>query len=210
MIESAANRSEKMPCAARPMAMPPMPRPATRPVTLTPRLSRMRMIAIANSATVTSSRMMPSAEPRPAASSSLADPVLDQPEDQLARPDRRLEEAAITNRMLIDAKDGRRRRGMFGDQLGRAHDDEEDVGLRQHPAEDDAPVRVFAARRRSAGRRARAARAGRGRWRSRSRRRSAMSTLLSLNQSAISLASGTLFRRRSSGFGRRLLFIGSY
>jgi hypothetical protein len=43
----AANRSEKMPCAARPMAMPPMPRPAISAVTLTPRLSRMTIIAIA-------------------------------------------------------------------------------------------------------------------------------------------------------------------
>ncbi len=63
-IESAANRSEKMPWAARPMAMPPMPRPATSAVTLTPRLSRMTMIAIANKATLTSTRMMAIALPR--------------------------------------------------------------------------------------------------------------------------------------------------
>ena len=63
MIASAANRSLKMPCAARPIAMPPMPSPATRPVTLTPRLSSTTISAIANSANVTSTRIRPSAEP---------------------------------------------------------------------------------------------------------------------------------------------------
>jgi hypothetical protein len=62
-IESAANRSEKMPCAARPMAMPPMPSPATNAVTLTPRLSRMTMIASANKVTLTSTRMTATALP---------------------------------------------------------------------------------------------------------------------------------------------------
>ena len=38
--------------------MPPMPRPATSAVTLTPRLSRMTIIAMANTATLTSTRMM--------------------------------------------------------------------------------------------------------------------------------------------------------
>jgi hypothetical protein len=40
------------------MAMPPMPRPATRPVTLAPRLSRITIAAIANTAMETSSLMM--------------------------------------------------------------------------------------------------------------------------------------------------------
>lgn len=53
-----------MPWAARPIAIPPIPRPATRPVTFTPRLDRMRMIAIANRATVTSRRMIEMAEAR--------------------------------------------------------------------------------------------------------------------------------------------------
>ena len=55
-IDSAANKSEKMPWAARPMAIPPMPSPATSAVTLTPRLSRTTTIATANSATLISSR----------------------------------------------------------------------------------------------------------------------------------------------------------
>ena len=45
------------------MAMPPMPRPAIRPVTFTPRLSRIRIVASAKTAKLTSSRMIPIAEP---------------------------------------------------------------------------------------------------------------------------------------------------
>ncbi len=54
---SAANRSEKIPCAARPIAMPPMPSPATRPVTLMPRLSSTTMKAIAKTMTLTIRRI---------------------------------------------------------------------------------------------------------------------------------------------------------
>ena len=49
--------------------MPPMPRPATRPVTLTLRLSSTTIVAIAKMAMVTSRRMMPIALPRPLISS---------------------------------------------------------------------------------------------------------------------------------------------
>ena len=88
---SAANRSEKMPCAARPMAMPPMPRPATSAVTLTPRLSRMTIIAIANSATLTSTRMIAIALPSVDLAWIVADAAADHADDQFARPDRRLQ-----------------------------------------------------------------------------------------------------------------------
>ena len=55
--------------------MPPMPSPATRAVTLTPRLSRMTMIASANSATLTSTRIIAMALPSVGLARILADPA---------------------------------------------------------------------------------------------------------------------------------------
>ena len=62
--------------------------------------------------------------------------VLDEAEDQLPAPDRRLEGGGDHEQDVDDAHQPGRGRGVLGDQFGRGHDDEEDSGLGQRPGED--------------------------------------------------------------------------
>ena len=169
--------------------MPPMPRPAIRPVTLTPRLSRMRMIAMREQGDA--DQQADDADRR---AERAADPprragaVLDDAEDQLARPDRRLERGGDDEDDVDDAQQRGRRRGMLGDQLGRGHDDEEEAGLAPAPGRRSSrqcgsPVR---ARREQAAAERADAEQDEGDGDARRRARAAMLRLLPLSQAWVS------------------------
>ena len=96
--------------------MPPMPRPATRPVTLTPRLSRMTMMAIANRATVTSRRMIADGDAERGSACLVADACSIRAEDQLARPDRRLDREGDDEQRVDQMLARRRRLGIARDE----------------------------------------------------------------------------------------------
>jgi hypothetical protein len=66
--------------------------------------------------------------------------MLDEAEDQLACPDRRLESESDDEQEVDRPHQQYRRIGMFGDQLGRTKDDEEDAGARQRARKDGPPM----------------------------------------------------------------------
>lgn len=66
--------------------------------------------------------------------------MLDRAEDQLARPDRRLEYGGDGPQEVDRRRYLARRTGIARDQFGGEHDDEEVVGARDRPADDRAPA----------------------------------------------------------------------
>ena len=135
--------------------MPPMPRPATRPVTLTPRLS---------STTIDGDREDGDGDEqaddadRAAEAAALLQPagaMLDHAEDQLAHPEARpAASAAMTKKTSIVAATASGALRIAGDQPRRDRDHEPEPGAGEDAAEHGPPVDVGPDRCRRCARRA--------------------------------------------------------
>ena len=120
--------------------MPPMPRPATSAVTLTPEIVEDddQRDGEHHDVDQHADQRHRIAERRGARI--LADPAADHADDDLPRPDRDLERGGDDEEDVGEVRQLGRDGGVADDDVDRRRDHEEDAGLGQHPADDAAPA----------------------------------------------------------------------